>query len=142
MVGVLGWSFLAERIGVRLTLGVNLAMGAVGVFILANVEAVLLAYFYSFFYGICFGGQMALFPLAWADYFGRESLGTIRGLSRPITMVFNALGPFLAGWLYGRTTNYQSTFQIFIASYVLGSILVFISRSPHSSEDPGSTERV
>jgi MFS family permease len=139
MIGVLAWSFLAEKIGVRLSLGADLALAAAGVFILANVDSIPMAYFYSAFYGLAFGGQMALFPLAWADYFGRASLGTIRGLSRAPTMVFNAAGPLFAGWIYDRTSSYQMAFAVFIVLYLIGAVLIFVSRPPRPAVSRGET---
>lgn len=128
MVGVLAWSFLTERIGVRLCLAADLALAAAGVFILARVDSIGLAYFYSAFYGLSFGGQMALFPLAWADYFGKASLGTVRGVSWPIIMVFNASGISFAGLVYDSTGSYWIAFMVFIISFLVGAVLIFASR--------------
>ena len=133
MVGVLGWSYLAERFGVRPCLAIILALSAVGVFILARVDSVAMAYIYSAFYGLCFGGEMALFPLAWANYFGRASLGAINGISRPIVMTFNAAGPLFAGWIYDTTGSYWISFLVFIISFLVGSILIFASRPARPS---------
>lgn len=133
MVGVLAFSFLAERWGARRCLTVSLGLSAIGVFILARVDSVAMAYFYSAFYGLMFGGEMALFPLAWADYFGRASLGTIRGISRPIVMVFNAGGPFFGGWVYDTTGSYGIAFVVFIIAFLVGAILIFTSNPARPS---------
>lgn len=130
MIGVLAWSFLTERIGVRLCLAADLAMAAAGVFVLARVDSVAMAYFYSAFYGLSFGGQMALFPLAWAEYFGKASLGTVRGVSWPIIMVFNAAGILFAGWVYDSTGSYWISLVVFIVAFVVGAVLVFAARYP------------
>lgn len=134
MVGVLSWSFLGEKWGVRRCLTVSLGLSAVGVFILSRVDSVAMAYFYSAFYGLMFGGEMALFPLAWADYFGRASLGTIRGISRPIVMVFNAAGPFFGGWVYDTTGSYWISFVVFIIEFLVGAALIFVSSPTRSSK--------
>lgn len=128
MVGVLAWSFLTEKVSVRVCLIANLALSAAGIFILAQVDSIAMAYFYSAFYGLCFGGQMALFPLAWADYFGRASLGTVRGISRPVVMVFNAAGIFFAGWIYDSTGSYWISLMVFIAAYLVGAALMLAAR--------------
>lgn len=133
MVGVLAWSFLAERWGARPCLTVILALSAVGVFILAKVNSVATVYFYSAFYGLAFGGEMALFPLIWADYFGRASLGTIKGISRPVVMTFNAAGPFFAGWIYDSTGSYWLSFLVFIIAFLVGAVLIFASRPARPS---------
>ncbi|MBI4289162.1 MAG: MFS transporter [Chloroflexi bacterium] len=133
MVGVLLWSYLAERFGVRPVLAAVSALSAVGVFILARVESVAAAYFYSAFYGLCFGGEMALFPLAWANYFGRASLGAINGLSRPIVMAFNAAGPVFAGWIFDSTGSYWVSFVVFIIVFLVGAALIFVARPARSA---------
>ena len=45
-------------------------------------------------YGLTFGGWAPLSNSLWADYFGRESLGSITGFVAPFQLVANSL----SGW--------------------------------------------
>ena len=42
---------------------------------------------------------MTLLPVAWADYFGRESYGAIRGVALSLQVLAQAAGPLLSGAL-------------------------------------------
>ena len=46
-----------------------------------------------FLYGIGMGGTSILAELIWANYFGRVSLGKIRGMGSLLTSTFSAGGP-------------------------------------------------
>jgi len=67
------------------------------------------------FLGLAYGGLYTLFPAAVAAYFGDKNFGLIYGL------VYTGLGfagvfPLLAGYLYGRQGDFQSTFALLIAA--------------------------
>ena len=42
----------------------------------------------------------------WADYFGRMTLGAIRSIGRPFTIISSAGGPVMAGLAYDTTGSY------------------------------------
>ena len=48
-------------------------------------------------FGIGIGGVMLLLPVAWADYFGRESYGAIRGVALSLQVPAQAAGPLAIG---------------------------------------------
>jgi MFS family permease len=66
-------------------------------------------------YGIGMGGTAILAEMIWASYFGRASLGKIRGMGSLLTSVFSAGGPPFFGLLFDATQSYKLSFGIFIA---------------------------
>ncbi len=60
------------------------------------------------------GGTAILAELIWANYFGRTSLGKIRGMGSLITSVFSAGGPPFFGLMFDATQSYNLSFSIFI----------------------------
>ena len=50
-------------------------------------------------FGLGIGGVMTLLPMAWADYFGRESYGAIRGVALSLQVLAQAAGPLASGLL-------------------------------------------
>ena len=48
---------------------------------------------------------MTLLPVAWADYFGRESYGAIRGVALSLQVLAQAAGPLLSGALRDWSGN-------------------------------------
>ena len=51
---------------------------------------------------------MFLQNFIWADYFGRESVGSIRGLVNPINLVVGGLGPPAAGYVHDTRGHIRS----------------------------------
>ena len=45
---------------------------------------------------------MTLLPVAWADYFGRDSYGAIRGVALTLQVLAQASGPLISGVLRDR----------------------------------------
>lgn len=135
-VGGIFWPTLAEKLDVRYCLAIALVISALGVFILMSVRGVPLAYVYAVTYGLTYGGLFPLFGLAQANYFGRTSLATIRGLAQPFLMTSNALGPFLAGWIYDLTRSYQVAFGVFIVAYLMSVVWVLLARPPVIRDEP------
>src|SRR3989442_11069166 len=69
-------------------------------------------------YGLTRGAQSFVTSLAWADYFGREAQGAIRGLASPFRHLSAAAGPIVGGVLYDITGDYRLAFAIFAAAFV------------------------
>lgn len=66
----------------------------------------------------------------WANYFGRISLGTVRGLSLPILLLFAAAGAPFFGYLYDYTGSYDLSLTLFVAVQVLCAGLTLLIRRP------------
>ena len=86
--------------------------------------------------GFGVGGLHLLVRLAWADYYGREHLGIIRGLTLSAQIGGQALGPVLAGYLFDRTTSYQVPFLVFAIAVGLGGLLVLAALPPQMPAAP------
>ena len=64
------------------------------------------AYIAAGLFGLGIGGMMTLLPVAWADYFGRESFGAIRGVVLSVQTLAQAAGPLLSGALRDWSGDY------------------------------------
>jgi cyanate permease len=84
-------------------------------------------------YGIAVGGTAPLQETVWADYFGRLHLGSIRALAMPLTILFSAGGPLLAGSLYDRTGSYDISFVVFAGFSLLAFVLIMAARPPRKA---------
>jgi cyanate permease len=79
-VASFGVGFLPRRWPMRYILlasAVLMSAGSFGLIAIASAEE---AYLAAGVFGLGLGGIMTLLPVAWADYFGRESYGAIRGV--------------------------------------------------------------
>ena len=55
---------------------------------------------YSALFGFGLGGILTVPPVAYADYYGRASLGTIRGITEPFTTFGQAVGVMIPGIVF------------------------------------------
>jgi MFS family permease len=75
------WGFLSERCEIRKTTTAMFLVQALGLGIAITTHALWPIYIGFFLYGVGLGGSVVLQEVIWATYYGRLSLGTVRGLS-------------------------------------------------------------
>ena len=71
-----------------------------------------------------------IISILYADYYGRNSLGRIRGVSETGVLVGQAVGPLLAGILFDSRGTYSFVFILFGGLALACSLLVLIARPP------------
>ena len=76
------------------------------------------------------GGLHLLLRLAWAEYYGREHLGSITGITLPVQVGGQALGPIIAGFLFDFTDSYLWPFRIFSTAVFIAGLLVLTATPP------------
>jgi MFS family permease len=137
-LGGVVWGFAGERIPVRFALGFIYICGAAATLVLLHADGAAGALAFALIYGLTVGGASTLEAVIWADYFGRASLGSIRGFARPFLMGANALGPLSAGIAVDLLGNYQLPFTGFAVVAVLAALLVLLARPPRPASAPAS----
>ncbi len=80
--------------------------------------------------GISSAGFYLTVDVMWANYFGRLSLGTVRGIAQPVVAIFAAIGPLLAGVLYDTSGSYQSTWTVLLIAFTIAAGVVLLARRP------------
>jgi sugar phosphate permease len=131
------WSALTRRIPVRKVLalaGLAVALGATGTALATTLASGIIA---ASILGSGVGGLHLLLRLVWADYYGRQHLGTIQGMTLPVQLGGQAVGPVAAGLVFDATGGYYHAFVCFAAVVFLGSLLVLTAVPPHQAEAPG-----
>jgi OFA family oxalate/formate antiporter-like MFS transporter len=124
-VASFGIGFLPRRWPVRYgLLAAALAMSA-GSFALIAVDSLASAYAAGGLFGMGVGAMLTLIPVAWADYFGRESFGAIRSLALSVQVVAQAIGPVLSGALRDWSGTYTDSLVVFgcLAALAIGAAL-------------------
>ena len=129
-LGSLIYGIVAERYSIRLTLATGLLLMAAGLVLLLAVHSPVLAILWGFYHGLIGGGMFTLQQVVYADYYGRESLGAIRGIVWPVQMGANAAGPIIAAVAYDTTSSYSLIFSIFGILVMISSLCVFLARPP------------
>ena len=90
---------------------------------------------YSVTEGLFNGGVFAMLPVIYADYYGRLSIGTIRGLTHPVVMTANAIGPLLGGIIFDLRGDYTLAYVTFGTVTLIGAVLAWVARPPGTPVD-------
>lgn len=141
MIGLAGlvskpfWGLFVERVHSRVAAAIEFAMLGVGIILILLADSLATMYGAIFLFGIGVGGVVTVQEVVWADYFGRMTLGTVRSIGRPFTIVFSAGGPVFAGVAYDVGGDYEVPFTIFVATYFIAAVLVLVTPEP---EPPSS----
>lgn len=83
----------------------------------------------------CFGGMLANFPAATADYFGLKNLGMNYGVVFTAWGVGGILGPLMGGLVRDITGTYNVSYIVAAALCVLGSILSIFTKSAREFQE-------
>jgi MFS family permease len=124
------WGFLAERVDPRIAAMLRFVVQGIGLALAISTTSLVCLYTGFFLYGIGLGGNMVLPDLLWAAYFGRRSLGKIRGMGLLISQVLAAMGPPFFGFLFDVTGGYGLSFAIFGAALATSAVLSLMLRPP------------
>ncbi|HEV8724688.1 MAG TPA: MFS transporter [Candidatus Binatia bacterium] len=124
------WGLLAERSDIGRLIMAKFLIQAAGILLALSSPGVLSLYAGFFLYGIGMGGISILAEMIWANYFGRISLGKIRGMGSLLTHAFSAGGPPFFGFLFDATKSYLLSFSIFIGLLFASALLSLFLRPP------------
>ena len=134
-LGSLFWGWITEWAPPRYAMaGIAACVAAASaLFIIAGATAEILAYSVLFGFGV--GGLLSVPPVAYADYYGRRSLGVIRGVTEPLTSFGQAIGAVAAGLIYDFTESYALAFAAFAILSGIAMLLVLFARPPRRMAD-------
>jgi sugar phosphate permease len=131
-IGALIMGFVVERYPARQVLSASFLLGAFSYIILLNVDGPAIAFLWAGYSGVIRGGMGTLTQVIFADYYGRGSLGAIRGLTSPAQMGANSLGPLAAALAFDIRGDYVTIFALYGVLMVAASVSIFLARPPAS----------
>jgi MFS family permease len=124
------WGLCAERMEIARLIMAKFLIQAAGISWALSDPGLVSLYGGFFLYGIGMGGTSILVEMIWANYFGRISLGKIRGMGSLVTHGFSAGGAPFFGFLFDLTQSYRLSFSIFISLLFASAVLSFFLRAP------------
>jgi MFS family permease len=130
--------FIVEKVAPQFVLASAylLTAASLAVFLFANSAPI--AILFGVMYGTAAGIQITNNQVIWADFFGRNSIGAIRGLISPIQYFTNALGPLAAAIWFDQTGGYRGIFAIGIVLLIGAAALAASARKPVLKATPST----
>jgi MFS family permease len=125
------WGIVGERIEIRKSSMIMFLTQGLGLGIAIAAHQLAPVYIGFCLYGIGLGGSWVLQELIWATYYGRVSLGMVRGLGVLVTHAIGAAGAPFFGFLHDATGSYLSSFIMFILALNVAACLGFLVRAPN-----------
>ena len=125
----LGGGFLADRIPPRWLLAFALFCQTASLVMAQFLQGATLAFIYGVLLGTTTGLMGIVGSVIWADYYGREHLGSITGVTSMIMIVGSSLGPMPMGIARDLLGSYTTTLNIAaIFPFLLGMLSLFVRR--------------
>ncbi|MYC34060.1 MAG: MFS transporter [Chloroflexi bacterium] len=130
-IGSLLWGRVLEQVRVSYTYAIVALVMALACAIFVVADTVWLTYLAAGLFGVAVAGILVVPPVAYANFFGRQSLGTIRGVTEPFTSLGQAIGAVASGLVFHFTGgSYVIAFIIYTALGVLTAAALLLARPP------------
>ena len=128
--GSVVWGWVLEKIEARRAYSVVFMILCVSTVYLLTVDSTAGALIAAILIGSVSSGSNVIIAIMYANYFGRNSLGRIRGVSETGVLLGQATGPLLAGILFDSRGSYSLVFLLFGGIALAGSLIVLQARPP------------
>jgi len=130
IAGRLGFGYLATRFETRHLVALLLVGLVAAVVILMSFTSLAMIYIYAVLFGICYGAIIPALPNFLGAYFGRANYAQILGWVMPVTTIFGAVAPIMAGAIRDGTGSYMPAFAVVAALAGVSVVLAFLARPP------------
>ena len=138
-LGSILWGWIVERVPARHVMAAVALTMTLGAFLFTTSDMIaepMLPYalfFFSALFGIGLGGMLSVPPVAYADYYGRQSLGVIRGVTEPFTSGGQAIGAIAMGAVFDISGSYYIAFIAFTIVGAITALLLQLARPPRAA---------
>jgi len=126
---VCGW-VVPERIEKRKVTALTMLLHAAGMLLLTYATGPFILVLSALVHGIGWGLRGPFISAMRADYFGRNSIGMILGLSSMVMVIGQIGGPLIAGAFADWLGNYRAGFTLIAALAAVGSLFFWMAKRP------------
>lgn len=137
-LGRMSWGSFSDRLGRRKALSLAFLLQTVVFFAFERLTQPVLLLLGKSLVGFTFGGMLAMFPAACADYFGLKNLGVNYGILFTAWGVGGTVGPLLGGLSRDLTGGHTVSFFVSGCASLFG---VFLSLFLRKYSLPGREKR-
>ncbi|HEY1602051.1 MAG TPA: OFA family MFS transporter [Pirellulales bacterium] len=139
-LGRITWGWVSQRFGARQTLVlISFLQAAMVVALIEMGTKVWTLEVAACWVGFHFGGNLALFPLLTAEYFGTRHLGANYGLMFTGYGVGGVVGPMLAGSVWDTLGSYRWAYLPAAAGCLFAMALALTVRPPKPAQQTSAT---
>jgi MFS family permease len=134
MALISGW--LADKLPIRYIAGASFVGFTAAIFLMICGFNEIYLFASTITFGLSVGAGMVVHSYIFAAYFGREFLGSIRGIVLPVNLISAGIGAPLVGYLHDGLGTYTIAWWVLIGLYTIGAILIVTIPPPkHSMAD-------
>ncbi|MDR5658728.1 MFS transporter [Serpentinicella sp. ANB-PHB4] len=121
---------IVDRVQVHYVKGLNFIILLIAVILLLYGVSSKILIIYAILHGTFVAFDSVSTGVLWPNYFGRENLGSIRGITMTAMVIGSALGPLPFGYFYDQFGGYREILLIMLIFPILSSLFAFISPKP------------
>ena len=129
-LGSVVWGWVLEKMEARWAYSMVFVILGISTLYLLTVDGTAGALVAAGLIGSVSAGSNVIISILYADYYGRNSLGRIRGVSETGVLIGQAVGPLLAGILFDSHGSYSFVFVLFGGLALACSLLVLTAKPP------------
>ena len=134
-----GWGILSDRFTPRRCLMVTMIGSGALLAYLTMVDSLAEALVFALVWGVFSGAVGSMENMMLAQYYGRDSYGSLLGLFSPFQTAALGLGPSLASLLRTVSGSYGLLYIVMVAAYLASAALLYLARAPQRAVATGDT---
>lgn len=125
IIGRFGLGWLGDILNKKYVMAMALLSMSLGMLAFGYVQVTWLLFLFLVLFSSGSGGSMVLRGAILREYFGRDSLGKILGITMGFASIGGIIGPTLAGWVFDTLGSYHLIWFVFcgIIGLAIGLIL-------------------
>ncbi|MFL2761798.1 MAG: MFS transporter [Dehalococcoidia bacterium] len=132
-IGGLIFGWLIERMREKICYMIIAFIMGTSSLLFVSINNFTQAWIYASIFGVALGGMLVVPPVAIANYFGRKSLGQIRGFTEIFVSLGQAIGGIVSGVIFDYRNNYDIAFFVLAVVSIMAFIIVATSSKPKKS---------
>ena len=135
------WGRVLERFEPRYAYSLSFLILGSSTFFLLTVDSMGGAFVAAALIGLVSAGTNVVMSIMYANYYGRDSLGRIRGISETGVLIGQAAGPLLAGVFFDSQGSGAFVFLLFGGIAFTCSLIVLLAKPPVRTAKPLKTDQ-
>lgn len=124
IIGRFGLGWLGDILDKKYVMAMALLSMSLGMLAFGYVRVMWLLFLFLVLFSSGSGGSMVLRGAILREYFGRDSLGKILGITMGFASIGGIIGPILAGWVFDTLGSYHLIWFVFCGIIGLAIFLI------------------